>query len=204
VLVWEAAMEPAAGLPGSWAVLGILSWSPEVIAMAEAEPVTPAQARPVNVGAPCRDRRGQRGRHRRGIRCGVRPGVAVVIADMTATTFCGSVGVRMLVLAGRHHRHGLAAGAAVAHVLRGMKIQGVHAVLPIYCSLDEALSGPAVTLSGTQGPLFMHGYHRRTSGGFGQAFQAAARPHALGPWPGRCLPAGGGVGQAAIRMKGRT
>jgi len=62
-----------------------------------------------------------------------------------------------------------------------MKIQGVDAVLPIYRNLDQALSGLAVTTSGTQGPPFTHGWHRRASGGFRQAFQVAARPHALGP-----------------------
>jgi CubicO group peptidase (beta-lactamase class C family) len=35
------------------------------------------------------------------------------------------------------------------HILRVMKIQGVDAVLPIYRNLDEALSGLAVTTSGT-------------------------------------------------------
>lgn len=44
-----------------------------------------------------------------------------------------------------------------SHVLRVMKMQGVGAVPPIYCNVDEALSGMAVTTGGTLGPPFAHG-----------------------------------------------
>jgi anti-anti-sigma regulatory factor len=70
---------------------------------------------------------------------------------MTATTFCGSMGMRMLVPA---RRQAVTAGTDLRrvlpcpHVLRVMKMQGVDAVLPIYRNFDEALSGLAVTLSG--------------------------------------------------------
>ena len=80
------------------------------------------------------------------------PSVAVVIADMTATTFCDSVGMRMLVIA---RRQAVTAGTDLRlvlpcpHVLRFMKIQGVDAVLATDRNLDEALSGLAVTTGGT-------------------------------------------------------
>jgi anti-anti-sigma factor len=76
----------------------------------------------------------------------------VVIADMTATTFCDTMGIRMLVLA---RRQAAAVGTDLRlllpcpHVLRVMKIQGVDAVLPIHQNLDEALAGLAVTTGGT-------------------------------------------------------
>jgi anti-sigma B factor antagonist len=68
---------------------------------------------------------------------------------MTATTFCDSTGVRLLVLA-----HQLAAihGTELRlllqpgdPVLRTMKVLGVDAVLPIYHRLDDALSGRVAT-----------------------------------------------------------
>ena len=119
--------------------------------MAEAEPVTPAQAQPVIVTLPAEidlvnaDSIGEQ------LAAASGPGVAVVIADMTATTFCDSLGMRMLVLA---RRQAVTADTDLRlvlpcpHVLRVMKIQGVDAVLPIYRNLDEALSGLAVTTSG--------------------------------------------------------
>jgi anti-sigma B factor antagonist len=72
------------------------------------------------------------------------PGVHVVIADMTATTFCDSAGINMLI---RAKKHAAAHGAELRlllpcpNVLRVLRIQGVDAVLPIYDSLEEALAG---------------------------------------------------------------
>jgi len=71
------------------------------------------------------------------------PGVHAVIADMTATTFCDSAGINMLI---RAKKQAAAHGAELRlllpcpNVLRVMKIQGVDAVLPIYHSLEEALA----------------------------------------------------------------
>ena len=73
------------------------------------------------------------------------PGTRVVIADMTATTFCDSMGIGMLV---RAHKQATAKGTELRlllqcpDVLRVMTIQGVETVLPIYHSLEEALAGP--------------------------------------------------------------
>ena len=71
------------------------------------------------------------------------PGVTTVVADMTATTFCDSRGIRALVLA---HKHAVASGAELrlavpsAGVLRVMGILGLDVVLAIYPSLEEALA----------------------------------------------------------------
>ena len=73
------------------------------------------------------------------------PGVRVVIADMTATTFCGSAGLNTLVRASkRATAHGCELRLLLPgpNVWRIMKIQGVDAVLPIFFSLEEALAGP--------------------------------------------------------------
>ncbi len=73
------------------------------------------------------------------------PGVRVVIADMTATTFCGSAGINTLIRANKRataHGSELRLLLPCPNVLRIMKIQGVDAVLPIFFSLEEALAGP--------------------------------------------------------------
>ena len=73
------------------------------------------------------------------------PGVHAVIADMTATVFCDSAGISMLI---RAKKRATAHGAELRlllpcpNVLRVLKIQGVDAVLPVYHSLDEARAGP--------------------------------------------------------------
>ena len=73
------------------------------------------------------------------------PGVRAVIADMTATTFCDSAGINMLI---RAKKRATAHGAELRllrpcpNVLRVLQIQGVDAVLPVYHSLDQAQAGP--------------------------------------------------------------
>jgi anti-sigma B factor antagonist len=76
-------------------------------------------------------------------------GVSAVAADMTATTFCDSSGIRVLVLA---HQQAAANNAELrvvipsARVRRALAITNVDTVLLIYPSLDAALaphSGPA-------------------------------------------------------------
>ena len=67
------------------------------------------------------------------------PGVHVVIADMTATTFCDSAGITTLI---RATNQAAAHGAELRlllpcpNVLRVLKIQGVDAVLSICHSLE--------------------------------------------------------------------
>ena len=65
----------------------------------EAEPVTPAQAQPVIVTLPAEIDMANADSIGKQLAAASGPSAAVVIADMTATTFCDSVGMRMLVLA---------------------------------------------------------------------------------------------------------
>jgi len=83
-------------------------------------------------------------------------GAKVVIADMTATTFCDSPGIRMLVLA---WRQATAMGTELrmlvpsASLVRTMKLLGIDDLLPLYESFDEALAGPAgLQVSGPAAP----------------------------------------------------
>jgi anti-sigma B factor antagonist len=71
------------------------------------------------------------------------PGVRVVIADMTATTFCDSLGIGMLV---RACRRAVGRGGQLRllmpcpSVMKVMDVLGADAVLPIYHSLEKALA----------------------------------------------------------------
>jgi anti-sigma B factor antagonist len=69
------------------------------------------------------------------------PGVRIVVADMTATTFCDSMGVRALLIA---HRRAADNGADLwllrpgQAVLRVLEIMGIDQVLTIRQSLEDA------------------------------------------------------------------
>jgi len=83
------------------------------------------------------------------LRAAFAPGVAVVIADLGATTFCDTSGARQLVLA---HKRAAASNRVLravvpsAGVLRVLAILGVDRVLEIYPGLAEALAaGPTPT-----------------------------------------------------------
>ena len=71
------------------------------------------------------------------------PGVRTVIADMTATTFCDSSGISMLVKA---HRLATANNAELrlvvlsTAVLRALTVVRMDLLLPIYPSLSAALA----------------------------------------------------------------
>lgn len=77
------------------------------------------------------------------LRAAFRPGVAVVIADMTATAFSDSAAARNLLLA---HDKATEAQAELrlaipsATVLRILTVLGLDRVLQIYPSLESALS----------------------------------------------------------------
>ena len=111
--------------------------------MADTAPVTTAQAPvvtlPAEIDMANADALGEQ------LAAALAPGVRVVIADMTATTFCGSAGINTLIGASkRATAHGAELRLLLPgpNVLRIMKIQGVDAVLPIFFSLEEALAGP--------------------------------------------------------------
>ena len=73
------------------------------------------------------------------------PGVRAVIANMTATTFCDSAGISMLIRASKRaaaHGAELRLLLPCPNVVRVLQIQGVDAVLPVCHSLEEAQAGP--------------------------------------------------------------
>ena len=75
--------------------------------------------------------------------CALATGVAVVVADMTATTFCDSMGFRALVMADKQARAGnaeLRLAIPSASMLRVMSITGMDRMLRIYPSLDAAVA----------------------------------------------------------------
>ena len=71
------------------------------------------------------------------------PGIKTVIADMTATTFCDSSGISMLVQA---HKQAAANGTQLrlvvrsSPVLRALRLVRMDQLLPIYPSLSQALT----------------------------------------------------------------
>ena len=71
------------------------------------------------------------------------PGVTVVIADLSSTTFCDVSGIRQLVLARKRavaSNRVLRAVVPSAGVLRVLAILGLDRVLEIYPGLAEALA----------------------------------------------------------------
>ena len=113
-----------------------------------ADPQPELGARRVVVTLPAEidlDNAGQIGRQ---LDAALAPGVATVVADMTATRFCDTSGIRMLVLAhkGAAARHAeLRVVIPSADILRVLAIVKVDTVLRIYPSLKDALT-PADTL----------------------------------------------------------
>ena len=79
-------------------------------------------------------------------------GAVVVVADMTATTFCGSEGLHILI---RAHLQAAAAGVALRLAVPGRVVQRVMAltaadqVLDLYASLQDALAGRKTDTGGS-------------------------------------------------------
>ena len=84
----------------------------------------------------------------------LRPGVAVVIADMTDTAFLDSSGIRCLLLA---NRHAVQANAELrliiksAAVLRILQLVGADCLLKVYPNLLAALADPPAEAQETSG-----------------------------------------------------
>jgi hypothetical protein len=103
-----------------------------------------------------------------------------VIADMTATTFCDSSGVRLLVMA---HEEAAATGVDLrlvvpsVNVLRTLALIGADWLLPIYPSLEDAL-GPEPR-AGSVSYLPSPGPAAASEDGP----PVAALPHPTVPWP---------------------
>ena len=73
----------------------------------------------------------------------LRPGVAVIIADMTSTHFCDSSGVRQLVIADDQAKRNCAQLRVVTDcvpVLRMLQVMGLDQVLDIHLNMDSALT----------------------------------------------------------------
>jgi anti-sigma B factor antagonist len=108
--------------------------------MADIEPVTPAHATPVIITLPAEiDMANARGVSQQ-LGSALASG-AMVVADMTATRFCDSTGLRALVLAHKQaaaHHTELRLVITSAGVLRVMAITKLDTVLRIYPSLDAA------------------------------------------------------------------
>lgn len=70
---------------------------------------------------------------------------SLVIADMTATTFCDSAGVRALVRAVRNANAsgaGMRVAASAPAVTRVLAITGVDRLIEVYPGVAAALAGP--------------------------------------------------------------
>jgi anti-sigma B factor antagonist len=69
-------------------------------------------------------------------------GAGVIIADLTSTAFCDSSGIRYLLLAhdeaAAHHAQLRLAVQPDGVVLRMLTLMGLHRVLQVHVSLDEA------------------------------------------------------------------
>ncbi|HEX3921331.1 MAG TPA: STAS domain-containing protein [Streptosporangiaceae bacterium] len=84
----------------------------------------------------------------------VSPGVAVLVIDMSRTTFCDSAGVHAVISAYRHAATtGTQLRLVATTVLRIFTIIGADEVIPLYPTLDEALAdaAPAPAASGDPG-----------------------------------------------------
>jgi anti-sigma B factor antagonist len=106
----------------------------------------PARARPVVVALPAEIDIANAGRVGEELSSAIARGAGIVIADMTGTRFCDSSGISMLVQA---HRQAAANGAELrlvvlaTAVLRALKLVRMDFLLPIYPSLDAALTPDA-------------------------------------------------------------
>lgn len=87
-------------------------------------------------------------------RCGsellaaIQPGVTLVIADLSQTTFCDSSGVRHLLIgknAAQHNGADLRVVVIAPAVLRVMNILGADRVLRLHGSMEDALSNHAAS-----------------------------------------------------------
>jgi anti-anti-sigma factor len=105
-----------------------------------------AQARPVVVTLPAEIDITNADRIGEALSSAIASGAGIVIADMTDTSFCNSSGISILVLA---HRQAAANHAELrlvvlsAAVLRALKLVRMDFLLPIYSSLDAALTPEA-------------------------------------------------------------
>jgi anti-anti-sigma factor len=85
----------------------------------------------------------------------IRPGVSVVIADMSLTGFCDSSGVRQLAIAHSRATRNLTqlrVVTACTAVLRILHLTGLDQVLDIRPTMDSALASSGPEVAGTRAP----------------------------------------------------
>jgi anti-sigma B factor antagonist len=122
--------------------------------MVDIEPVTPAHLQSVVVTLPGEIDITNAHQVRQRLYAALDTGAPVVVADMTPTRFCDSMGLRALVLA---HKRATACSAelrvAVTSkcILRIMDITKLDTVLRIYPSAEEALANGTGERSGERG-----------------------------------------------------
>ena len=112
--------------------------------MTDTEPVTPAQPRPVVVTLPGEIDMANADSAYMQIAAEFARVTQVVIADMTATRFCDTLGTRALVQAWERAAEvgsELRVLMPSSDIMRVWQVLGVDAVLPIYHSLEEAMTG---------------------------------------------------------------
>ena len=79
---------------------------------------------------------------RQGLLSAVSLGAAVVVIDMSGTTFCDSTGVQAIIAAYRQTaENGTELRLVATAVLRILTLVGVGQLIPIYPSLEVALAG---------------------------------------------------------------
>jgi anti-anti-sigma factor len=81
------------------------------------------------------------------LREAITPGISAVVADLTATAFCDSSGVRIVVLArdwATADNVPLRLAVRPGPTLVVLKLVGLDQLMPIYPSIEEALAGEPV------------------------------------------------------------
>jgi anti-sigma B factor antagonist len=93
------------------------------------------------------------GKIRQGLLSAVGLGAAVVVVDMSGTTFCDSAGVQAIIDAYRQAAaNGTQLRLVAMAVLRILTIVGVGQVVPIYPTLEAALAGTSPLRASAPGP----------------------------------------------------
>ena len=128
--------------------------------LAEALPAEPA-VKPVVVQLPAEFDIGSAGDVAELMRAAIVPEAGVVVADLTATVFCDSSGVRVILLArdwATADDVELRLAVPPGPTLEVLKWVGLHKLVPIYPALAEALAGkPAPDAGAPHGVTVPHG-----------------------------------------------
>jgi anti-sigma B factor antagonist len=87
-------------------------------------------------------------------------GAAVVVIDMSATTFCDSAGVQAIITAYRHAAaNGTQLRLVATTMLRILALVGADQLVPIYPTLDAALADAPPAQASMPDPGYEPGHH---------------------------------------------